>query len=203
MKTKLTIILLSLLFFSCKGQQKDDNTDGKKSVTIVVNDLPSNHDYTKDIFISGDFEGWSGGRPELKLELNDKTYSITLPNHKETILYKFTLGTWESVELDSKRQNVENRSYSFKKTPETIHISIGAWTNGSTNETLSTKQPNVETFAENFKIPQLHRTRNILVYLPTNYESANDSYPVLYIHDGQNVFDKATSYAGEWEVDET
>ncbi|WP_430411271.1 alpha/beta hydrolase [Kordia sp.] len=203
MKTKLVILILSLCCFSCKGQQKEDRTDGKKSVTIIVDDLPTNHDYSKDIYISGDFEGWSGGRSELKLDKKDKTYSITLPNHKETILYKFTLGTWESVELDAKGKNLENRTYSFKENPETINISIGAWANGNANETLSTKQPNVETFAEAVEIPQLNTTRKIQVYLPPNYAQSTTSYPVVYIHDGQNVFDKATSYSGEWEVDET
>ncbi len=203
MKIQLTFILTLFVFFSCNSQKKDDNAGGKKAVTIIVNDLPNDHDYTKDIYISGDFEGWSGGRPELKLERKDKTYRITLPNHRETILYKFTLGTWENVELDKQHQNIENRSYSFKETPETINISIGAWATGSANETISTKQPNVETFAEAFEIPQLNTTRKILVYLPPNYANSNKSYPVLYMHDGQNVFDKATSYSGEWEVDET
>ncbi|WP_082106519.1 alpha/beta hydrolase [Kordia zhangzhouensis] len=202
MNYKFTIIALSLLFFSCKGTQKDDNTDGKKSVTFIVTDLPANHDFSKDLYISGDFEGWSGGRPELKLEKKNKTYQITLPNHKETIQYKFTLGTWETVELDEKRQNIENRTYSFKEIPETIKVSIGNWSNGSPNKTVSSKQPNVTTFAENFKIPQLNTTRKIQVYLPPNYQTTKESFPVLYMHDGQNVFDKATSYSGEWEVDE-
>ncbi|WP_298417379.1 alpha/beta hydrolase-fold protein [uncultured Kordia sp.] len=202
MKTKLVILIISIFFFSCKGKQKDDYTDGRKAVTIIVNNLPSDHDYSKDIYISGDFEGWSGGRNELKLERKDKSYQITLPNHRETINYKFTLGTWEGVELDAKRQNIENRSYTFKETPETINIAIGAWAFGNKNETVSTKQSNVETFAEAFEIPQLNTTRKIQVYLPPNYTNSNESYPVLYIHDGQNVFDKATSYSGEWEVDE-
>lgn len=203
MKYRITIILISILFISCKGKQKDDHTDGKKSVTLVVTNLPSNHDFSKDIYISGDFEGWSGGRPELKLEKKDKTYQITLPNHKENIQYKFTLGSWETVELDAKKQNIENRTYTFKEHPEMIQVSIDAWSNGNNNETISTKQPNVETFAEAFEIPQLNTTRKIQVYLPPKYDSSKKSYPVLYIHDGQNVFDKATSYSGEWEVDET
>jgi predicted alpha/beta superfamily hydrolase len=45
--------------------------------------------------------------------------------------------------------------------------------------------------------------RNILVYLPPNYESEAQYYPVLYMHDGQNIFDDLTAYAGEWGVDET
>ena len=45
--------------------------------------------------------------------------------------------------------------------------------------------------------------RDILVYLPPNYESEAQYYPVLYMHDGQNIFDDLTAYAGEWGVDET
>lgn len=43
----------------------------------------------------------------------------------------------------------------------------------------------------------------VWVYLPKNYAQNNKSYPVLYMQDGQNLFDKSTSYAGEWEVDES
>jgi predicted alpha/beta superfamily hydrolase len=45
--------------------------------------------------------------------------------------------------------------------------------------------------------------RNILVYLPPNYETESRDYPVLYMHDGQNIFDDITAYAGEWGVDES
>lgn len=51
--------------------------------------------------------------------------------------------------------------------------------------------------------PQLHNKRDILVYLPPSYASSQRRYPVLYMHDGQNLFDQATSHAGEWHVDET
>jgi predicted alpha/beta superfamily hydrolase len=52
--------------------------------------------------------------------------------------------------------------------------------------------------------PQLDNGRDILVYLPPSYEHTNRRYPVVYMHDAQNLFDHATSYAGdEWEVDET
>ena len=56
--------------------------------------------------------------------------------------------------------------------------------------------------------PSLHlgRSRRILVYLPPNYERAKSwAYPVLYLQDGQNVFDGNTSFipGQEWEVDES
>jgi len=47
-------------------------------------------------------------------------------------------------------------------------------------------------------------SRDIIVYLPPEYNSGTDTrYPVLYLHDGQNLFDAATAFAGnEWGLDE-
>jgi predicted alpha/beta superfamily hydrolase len=51
----------------------------------------------------------------------------------------------------------------------------------------------------------LGNRRDVLVYLPRGYRRiSRRRYPVLYLQDGQNVFDAATSFAGvEWGVDET
>src|SRR6266699_2560568 len=51
----------------------------------------------------------------------------------------------------------------------------------------------------------LGNRRDVLVYLPSDYRRlSGKNYPVLYLHDGQNVFDAATAFAGvEWGVDET
>ncbi len=52
--------------------------------------------------------------------------------------------------------------------------------------------------------PQLGNRRDVLAYLPPSYErNPRRRYPVLYMHDGQNLFDAATSFCGEWHVDET
>ena len=66
----------------------------------------------------------------------------------------------------------------------------------------STASSNVKIIDTAFYMPQLKRTRRIWIYLPAGYESSGKKYPVLYMHDGQNVFDAATSFAGEWGVDE-
>lgn len=45
--------------------------------------------------------------------------------------------------------------------------------------------------------------RKISIWLPPSYHNSKQSFPVLYMHDGQNVFDPATSYTGiDWGVDE-
>jgi len=56
-----------------------------------------------------------------------------------------------------------------------------------------------------FWSPQLGNSRTLMVYLPPSYqENRLKRYPVLYMHDGQNLFDAATSAFGtEWRVDET
>src|SRR5262245_53206184 len=51
--------------------------------------------------------------------------------------------------------------------------------------------------------PQLDNQRDLYVLLPPSYDTSNQRYPVIYMHDGQNLFDEAISYAGEWQVDET
>lgn len=47
------------------------------------------------------------------------------------------------------------------------------------------------------------RPRTLRVYLPPGYAAGTRRYPVIYMFDGQNLFDDATAYAGEWGVDES
>lgn len=54
----------------------------------------------------------------------------------------------------------------------------------------------------NFPMPQLNRSRRIWIYLPEGYRDNEERYQVLYMHDGQNIFDDATSFVGEWGIDE-
>jgi predicted alpha/beta superfamily hydrolase len=66
----------------------------------------------------------------------------------------------------------------------------------------STASIHVHIIDTAFFIPQLNRNRRIWIYLPKAYSSSQKKYPVLYLQDGQNVFDKTTSYIDEWGVDE-
>lgn len=74
---------------------------------------------------------------------------------------------------------------------------------GNAQEKKSTAAENVHIISEKFEIPQLSTTRRIWIYLPPNYKNSTKKYPVMYLHDGQNLFDDQTSYAGEWQIDET
>lgn len=49
----------------------------------------------------------------------------------------------------------------------------------------------------------LRDRRDLVVWLPPSYEGSSDAYPVLYLQDGQNLFDPDTAFAEEWRVDES
>jgi alpha-glucosidase len=73
----------------------------------------------------------------------------------------------------------------------------------TTDPSQSTALENVHILPTQFEIPELKRARTVRLYLPPNYQNETNSYPVLYMHDGQNLFDEASSFVGEWQVDET
>jgi predicted alpha/beta superfamily hydrolase len=61
-------------------------------------------------------------------------------------------------------------------------------------------------FHKDFHSKILNNERDLVVYLPPGYQTnRNQRYSVLYLHDGQNLFDGATSFipGKEWRVDET
>lgn len=62
--------------------------------------------------------------------------------------------------------------------------------------------PNVYIIDEAFYMPQLDRHRRIWVYIPPEYRHSPHEYPVIYMHDGQNLFEEATAFGAEWGVDE-
>ena len=49
--------------------------------------------------------------------------------------------------------------------------------------------------------PQLDNERDLLISLPSRYAAKESRYPVIYMHDGQNLFDPAMSFSGSWNVD--
>jgi len=74
----------------------------------------------------------------------------------------------------------------------------------SLSEKKSTAANNVSSLEKEFIIPNLNNiSHKVWIYLPPNYYGSSKKYPVIYMHDAQNLFDNIISYAGEWEVDET
>ena len=63
-------------------------------------------------------------------------------------------------------------------------------------------RPIIRVIEEAYAIPQLGRKRRIAAILPHNYDKTDKKYPVLYLHDGQNLFDHKAPF-GTWAVDKS
>ena len=176
------------------------------AVTFLVKQ-PSLLHSMDHMYIAGNFNVWnpSDKNSQLKAEENG-TFSITLSLPDGNYEYKFTRGSWEKAETDSAGKGIQNRTLHLQS-DTTIRVTIPGWNddfkqNESSSKNNHTASVNVKIIDTAFYIPQLDRNRRIWLYLPPGYEKSKKKYPVLYMHDGQNIFEAATSYSGEWGVDE-
>lgn len=166
-------------------------------------EVTSTHQLTPlldDIYIAGSFNNWNPADENFKLTADGNTWSITIPAQTESeITFKFTRGTdWETVEGNELGGFIPDRSISYQS-GTTAQFEIAGWEDISGTHSVT---QDVRILDMDFQIPQLNRTRRIWITLPEGYENSTATYPVIYMHDGQNLFDNATSFAGEWQADE-
>ncbi|MFY8021189.1 MAG: alpha/beta hydrolase-fold protein [Bacteroidia bacterium] len=174
----------------------------KAQVTIQINSVSQNTPANATIFIAGSFNNWNAADSNFIMRKTGNIYKIILPASNGTAQFKFTRGSWSSVEGTSNGTFIPNRSFVYSPNA-VINCDIAGWEDLKTGGgSGSTANENVKILSLNFFMPQLNRTRKIWIYLPSDYQSSTKSYPVLYMHDGQNVFDVTTSFSGEWGVDE-
>jgi predicted alpha/beta superfamily hydrolase len=62
--------------------------------------------------------------------------------------------------------------------------------------------PIIETIEEAYEIPHLNATRKISALLPYDYYESERKYPVLYLQDGQNLFNPNAPF-GDWAIDQS
>jgi metallo-beta-lactamase class B len=115
--------------------------------------------------------------------------------------FKFTRGDWGKVESTAKGANVANHSIQLIS-DTSLSFTIAGWLDDFAVAKTHTVSSNVSILDTAFKMPQLNRSRRIWVYLPAPYKNSKKHYPVMYLQDGQNIFDDYTSAYGEWGVDE-
>ena len=160
------------------------------------------------VHVAGSFNGWNPSATALSVDSGGR-WTITLPaTVRGNVEFKFTLGSWATVETSANGSDVPNRSFTVPSVgAATLDVVVAAWHDSASATVSTTKQStathSVTVLSDSFAMPQLGRTRRIWLYLPLDYAHGTRRYPVLYMHDGQNVFDAATSFSGEWGVDET
>jgi predicted alpha/beta superfamily hydrolase len=132
-------------------------------------------------------------------------YRIVLNIPAGNLAFKFTRGSWGSVEGGINGNYIPNRTYYYDGTAKTLSLGILSWEDlGTVGNGGGTATSNVAVVSASFYMPQLNRYRKIWIYLPPDYYTTSKRFPVLYMQDGQNLFDKNTAAFGtEWEVDES
>jgi predicted alpha/beta superfamily hydrolase len=182
-----------LLLFSLQGISQ---------FTININVKDNATRPAKKMFIAGNFNGWNSGDKKYELIYKNGVWSTDLANmDKGNYSFKFTQGSWETVEDSTNGVNISNREISIFSDTSFLFTSYG-WHFEIKKDKPHTASKNVHILSDSFFIPQLKRKRKIWIYLPENYYSTTQKYPVLYMHDAQNLFDDNTALFGEWNVDE-
>lgn len=173
------------------------------SIRIELTGVPATHP-SDTIFIAGNFNGWDPGKDMLIISRDEKISFIELKNQAAAGVYefKFTRGNWQKVECSADGKDQPNHLIQLNS-DTTVRFSIAGWKDDFAPVSKShTASANVQIIDTAFGIPQLNRARRIWLYLPPDYVTGKKRYPVLYMHDGQNLFDEFTAGFGEWGIDE-
>ena len=147
-------------------------------------------------YLAGDFNGWTQ-TPMTVGPLGLFEATVTPLSGSSSLQYKFTAGDW-SREESAFRGPANNRRLSASSRASAAIIR--AW--GSDPLPASTAIGNLRLLAD-FAAPELGRTATVRLLLPPGYDATDRHYPVLYMQDGQNLFDNASAAFGvEWQADE-
>jgi predicted alpha/beta superfamily hydrolase len=205
------------------AEEKPQSTNVPHRVRLIVT-VGQAAPYPDQIFLAGSINNWIPGVLAIP-HVGDGIYARTFKWNSGKIEYKFTReANWESVEKGLYGAEVANRILIINDKPAEIvaYHHVARWADQdqaiptlavfssqagridepSAASPKSTLTGDVRTI-DPIDVPQLGSQRQVLVYLPPGYDDSEDRYPVLYMLDGQNVFDAGTSFIGvEWGLDE-
>jgi predicted alpha/beta superfamily hydrolase len=170
----------------------------------IVFKLIDNGGGNENYYLAGNINGWKPADSSYKFKKDTiGNYILIAVFNKATQLeFKFTNGGWNQVECTAIGSDIKNRTLKTDTTKFEVFYVSGWKNNFTTPSKVNSTTKNVSLLDTAFFIPQLNRNRRIWLYLPKNYTTTNTRYPVLYMHDGQNLFNYATAFSGEWGVDE-
>ncbi len=193
---------------------------------LVVHDQSSEANKDNPIYFASSINGWNPSDEDYILTgRSDLRWQIVIEKDLQGVgvQFKFTLGGWDREELDAEGNSIANRSLpmidrSLLKPNEkpVIELSVVDF-----RESVSlAEQVRQSGFYHRLVVTgDVHRvavqggaggaqamTRDLLVWTPPGYtdpENADRQYPVLYMFDGQNLFEQLPGLPGEWHADET
>lgn len=197
----LSLFAISLVTPNTVAQPASDNS-ATATLTWSVR-VPDGTPSDTDLFIAGNIAQLGPWQPDTfrmtRSESGRYTAQLKLPVGTE-LEYKFTRGSWSSVEKSSDGSEIPNRRLRVEK-DSVVEIQIAAWAKPSAPR-VNTATGNLRW--KNFTSKVLGGERRVTVWLPPQYQDSDAlRFPVAYFLDGQNVFDSArAAYGMEWRADE-
>lgn len=189
------IILVILSSWSVFPQQKF------LAVTVVVPDSIPANDHLYIVGNDSSLGGWNPGVAMMKRE-NDRAWSFRIPfDSGSRVEFKITRGTWATEAL-FKQNTIAANIVVIMNNDTSIFLRPISWKDigyrfagGITG--------NVR-YHRGVRSRSLLKPRDLVVWLPPSYEKdLSRTYPVLYMHDGENIVDPSLSFSGsDWRVDE-
>src|SRR5262245_41931620 len=177
-----------------------------QNVRVVVH-TPTDTQKRDSIYLAGSLPNVGGWKPDgLKLTRQDEsTYTAHVDLPTGTLLeFKITRGSWATVEKNADGSDRPNRQVAINTTTKQIDATVERWASDTPNRRSASTVVGALKL-HTIESRMLKQLRTIRVWLPPGYDpKANERYSVLYMHDGQNCFDRQTSaFGNEWEIDET
>jgi hypothetical protein len=156
------------------------------------------------VYITGNHSqlgNWKPDSIELRKENNFWEGEFNFVNG-EKIEFKFTLGSWQSEALTDDGK-VPPNNILIVQNDTVLTYYVNNWKNPEIENTFEGQITGTVQYHTNLQYADLLK-RDIAVWLPPGYYSnQNNRYPVLYMHDGQNMFDPKTSFNNtDWQMDE-
>ena len=176
------------------------------SITILVEPAITARDSGLSVFIAGNksvFGNWNPSSVRLQ-KISDSLWKFDSKFDSADFLeFKITGGSWEQEAIYESNRTPINTILKVTK-DTTLIIRPLFWK----RKILSQKpEPSIRGMVKyhlQLSGEGLNHKRDIIVWLPPSYEkNTKKHYPVLYMNDGQNIFDPTTAFTGyDWRVDE-
>ena len=164
-------------------------------------------DGTGTVYLAGSLPELGPWRPDGRaLSGTGRLRRITLAAPRGTQLeYKFTLGSWDREAVLADGTAPPNYRMLLDRDLEVSHEIVG-FKKGQREYLADWKGSGVLgrlVYWMDVKSAFLRPARHVEIWLPPGYDSAATRYPVLYMADGQNLFDPRLAFTGvDWGVDE-
>jgi Putative esterase/Starch binding domain len=202
-KTALSFLLkLCLAAALCLNLQAQNEPAIHVTFILTSPDLPAD----TSVYITGSLEQlgpWNPGKVKMDSKGNHTWTKEIVINRPLSIEYKYTLGSWEREGADASLSPLSNFVTNVSK-DKTVKDTVLFWTKTGRQRVNHGQITGTVRYHRALKGAGI-KERDLVVWLPPDYEADKSRrYPVIYMHDGQNIFEPVTSSFGtDWSIDET